>query len=98
MVKNTDGLTENEKNSHTDTYFGNASKINKEDFSIQSSEHVENTPFTIIGTPTGHFITIGNNVVSEGMEKDQALQKINNKSWDLITAYLIILNKLNKTL
>lgn len=67
--------------------------------SLISREPIEGTPFTIIGTEVGYFITLGDFRLSEQTpDKQELIDKITNKTWDLIIATIAAVIHVDKRL
>lgn len=54
---------------------------------------IENTPFHLLKTQNGTFITVGNKVISEPMTEIEAMDKIDNIEWDTIVQLISIITE-----
>lgn len=68
----------------------NAEETHKENSSLFDSEPVVNTPFTMVTTETGTFLTMGNYRITEPYQtKEEAKDQLNN-IWDIMLKLAII--------
>lgn len=77
----------------------NAENQSSTNYSLIDYHDVPNTPFIIIQTTDGYFISIGKNRLSEVFKtKDEALNLIENKEWELLTSFMLFLVHNHKTI
>lgn len=56
-------------------------------------EKVEGTMFDIITTEEGTFVALGENRVSDYIQKEEAIEMVKNKEWQLIEQMAILIAK-----
>lgn len=95
---NTNTLTENAQLSGYNELQPNANEMeNKENYSIQNREEIENTPFHLVTTTEGCFIAMGNNRISDITSKEECEKQVQEKNWKLVLiAAAVYINSLNK--
>lgn len=54
---------------------------------------VENTPFHILVTEMGHFITIGNKVITEPKTLKACYEMIEDKEWQIIVSLVVTITE-----
>lgn len=54
---------------------------------------VLNTPFTIITTDEGSFITMGRYRLTEAKSFEECMEDIDNKDWNLLTSVISIIHE-----
>ena len=85
-------MKENEKNLNDQT--GN----NFMDFSEQLVKREKNGPFTVVTVEQGSFVAFSNVALSEMQSEEECHRMINEKDWELIASFSMMLASATQTL
>ena len=75
----------------------NAEKQNNSNSTLVEIDNIEGTPFKMVTTEEGSFAAYGNNRITDYMDKEELIKKIEQKDWNLLGTFVIsIINSYNQ--